>query len=256
MKKEPRPGRPAPGFTLVELLVCIAIVAGLAAIGISISKSSRQKADLVNATEKLRSLGSGLVGYTTDTNGLLPFEDSVGTDDWITAANPENADVWYNAIPRQMGFKPVGELGSSPGLFYQDNYPIFIQGAPYPSSDKKLGKPYFAVGMNSRLQRMDVGGIKTQGKIAMIENPERTVAFLERGMPGDTQANKAQKGFDAGPKANPRAFAARHNQKGILVFIDGHAETRAISELIGKSGLINFPQNDIVWTMDPDEDPN
>lgn len=244
------------GFTLVELLVCIAIVAGLAAIAMSIMKSSRQKAHLVSANQKLRSLGASLVAYTTDTNGLLPFEDSPGTDDWTNAAAPENSEVWYNALPRQMGFKGVGELGNSPEIFYTDSYPIFIPGAPYPDSEKKYGSPYFAVGMNSRLQRKDEDGLKTQGKLAMIRNPGRTVAFLERGMPGDEKVNKAQKGFDAGPKANPRAFAARHNQKGVLVFFDGHAETLAVSALIGKGGLINFPQGNIVWTMDPDEDPN
>ena len=244
------------GFTLVEVLVCIAIVAGLAVIGISISNSSREKAHLVSANEKLRSLGSALVAYTTDSNGLLPFEDSPGTDDWTTAADPVNSEAWYNALPRQMGFEGVGDLGRSPETFYSDSYPIYIDGAPYPSSDKKLGTPYFAVGMNSRLQRKDDDGIKKQGKLAMIRDPGRTVAFLERGMPGDKKTNKAQKGFDAGPKANPRAFAARHNQKGVLVFIDGHAEMRAVSDLIGKGGLINFPQTTVVWTMDPDEDPN
>ena len=243
-------------FTLVELLVCIAIVAGLAAIGISISKSSREKAHLVTASEKLRSLGSGLVAYTTDSNGLLPFEDSAGSDDWTTAADPLNSEVWYNALPRQMGFKGVGELGRSPEVFYSESYPIYIHGAPYPDSNKKFGKPYFAVGMNSRLQRKDEDGIKRQGKLAMVREPGRTVAFLERGMPGDKKTSKAQKGFDAGPKANPRAFAARHNQKGVIVFIDGHAETLAVSELIGKGGLINFPQTKVVWTLDPDEDPN
>jgi len=256
LKKNTRARRTAPGFTLVEMLVCIAIVAGLSVIAISIAKSSRQKAYLVSANEKLRSLGSALVGYTTDTNGLLPFEDSPGTDDWTTAADPANAAAWYNALPRQMGFKPVGELGNSPEMFYADSYPIFIQGAPYPDSEKKFGSPYFAVGMNSRLQRKGEDGIKVQGKLAMIRNPARTVAFLERGMPDDEKVNKAQSGFDAGPKANPRAFAARHNQKGVLVFFDGHAETRAVSDLIGKGGLIVFPQTDIVWTMDPEEDPN
>jgi hypothetical protein len=81
-----------------------------------------------------------------------------------------------------MGFKGVGELGSTPQVFYTDSYPIFIPGAPYPASDKKLGEPYFAVAMNSRLQRKVEDGLKLQGKLALIRNPARTVAFPERGI--------------------------------------------------------------------------
>ncbi len=244
------------GFTLVEVLVCVAIIAALTAVGFTLNKSSREKAELVGATAKLRSLGGALLTYTSNSNGLLPYEDSPGSDDWTNAADPENSEVWYNVLPELLGSKPVGELGSSPEMFYADSYPTTIPGAPYPSGDKKYREPNFAVAMNSRLQRKGADGLKSQGKIAMIQNPARTVAFLERGMAGDKKVNKAQSGFDSGPKANARAFAARHNQKGLLVFVDGHAEVRAVSDLIGKGGLIHFPQQDIIWTMDPEEDPN
>jgi prepilin-type N-terminal cleavage/methylation domain-containing protein/prepilin-type processing-associated H-X9-DG protein len=251
-----RPLQTRKGFTLVELLVTIAIIAALAAIGFSLAGSMRQKAQMAQAISKLRGLGAGFVAYTSSSGGLLPYEDSPGSDDWITAAKPENNEAWYNALPRQMGAPGVGDLVSTPEEFYNESHPIYIPGAPYPKDDKKLSKPYFAVAMNSRLQRKDEEGIKEQGALASIINPVRTVAFLERGMPGDEKVNKAQTGFSAGPKANPRAFAARHNQRGILVFVDGHAEVRPVSDLIDRGGQIKYPQDDVVWTADPDEDPN
>lgn len=245
------------GFTQIELLVVIAIVVALSAIGFTVSVSMRQTAELARATQKLHDLGVAFVAYTADSNGLLPYEDSPGPDDWTTAADPENSEAWYNALPRQMGAQGVGDLTRNPEAFYDEQYPIYIPGAPYPKSDKKLAKPYFAVAMNSRLQRKDdETGIKEQGSLASILEPVRTVAFLERGMPADEKVNKAQKNFSANPKANPRAFAARHNQKGVLVFIDGHAEARPVSDLIERGGMIHYPQLDIVWTPDPDEDPN
>lgn len=244
------------GFTLIELLVVVAIIIALSAIGFSLAGSMKQKAHMVQATQKLRDLGTAFVAYTSDSNGLLPYEDAPGSDDWTTAADPENSEVWYNALPRQMGSKGVGDLVRTPEEFYDGSYPLFIPGAPYPKSDKKLSKPYFAVAMNSRLQRKDEEGVKEQGTLASIMEPARTVAFLERGMPGDKKVNKAQKSFTAGPKANPRAFAARHNQKGVLVFVDGHCEARPVSDLIERGGMIKYPQLGVVWTMDPDEDPN
>lgn len=248
--------RHGAGFTMVEILVVIALIAALTAIGFSVAGSMRQKAEMAQAMTKLRGLGSGLVAYTSGSGGLLPYEDAPGTDDWQNAAKPEHSEVWYNALPREMGAPGVGDLLGKEEQFYEDGHPIYIPGAPYPKTDKKLANPYFAVGMNSRLQRKDDEGIKEQGTLASILDPVRTVAFLERGMPGDEKVNKAQSGFNAKPKANPTAFAARHNQKGVLVFIDGHAEVRPVSDLIERSGQIKTPQEDVIWTRDPDEDPN
>ncbi len=157
-----------------------------------------------------------------------------------------------------MSFPTVGDLGldDNPEAFYQESYPLYVPGAPYPKGDKRLTKPYFAIGMNSRLQRKDSEGRKEQGTLASILDPVKTVAFLERGMPGDKKVTKAQRGFDAGPKANPRAFAGRHNQKGVLLFVDGHVEVRSVLDLISKAGRIHYPQDRVVWTRNPEDDPN
>lgn len=249
--------QPFRGFTLVEMLIVVAVVIALTAIGFSIMKSSRQKADQAAALQKMRSLGAAFATYTTDKNGLLPFEDASGTDDWATAAKPENQEAWYNALPRIMGAQTVGEIGiADPELLYKENHPLFIPGAPYPGKNKRANSPAFALGMNSRLQRKDESGIKTQGRFDQIMEPAKTVVLLERGLPDDKKTIPAQGGFDGSPKAGAKAFAARHNQKGCLIFADGHAELRRASELINPGGAIITPQREIVWTMNPDDDPN
>jgi hypothetical protein len=110
--------------------------------------------------------------------------------------------------------------------------------------------------MNSRLQRKDKDGIKQAGRLDLIQEPTKTVVLLERGMPNDKKTMPAQSGFDASPKANAGAFAARHAQKGCLIFADGHAELHPASDLITVGGAIIFPQTGIVWTLNPDDDPN
>ena len=251
MKKKPA------GFTLIELLIAVAIIVALAALGMSVLRSAKEKANQAAALQKMKSLGSAFASYTVDRNGTLPFEDSTGTDDWTNAAKPENQEAWYNALPKLMHSPTVGELGlKNPAGLYLPSHPLFIPGAPYPGLEKRLGAPAFAVGMNSRLQRKGEDGLKKQGKFDQIQEPSKTVVFLERGLPNDKQTIPAQRGFDGSPKANARAFAARHAQKGCLIFADGHAELHAASDLITAGGGIIVPQKSIVWTLNPDDDPN
>lgn len=251
MKKHPR------GLTLIEVLIVVAIVVALAAIGFSLMKSSRQKADQAAALQKMKSLGTAFATYTVDKNGLLPMEDAQGSDDWVNAAKPESQETWYNALPKLMGAQSVGEIGvADPNLLYKPSHPLFIPGAPYPGANKRQGNPAFAVGMNSRLQRKDESGLKKQGRLDQIMEPSKTVVLLERGLPGDKKTIAAQGGFDGSPKAGAKAFAARHNQKGCLIFADGHSELHAASDLITVGGAIVTPQRDIVWTLNPDDDPN
>lgn len=242
---------------MIEILIVVLVIAALGAIAVTLSRSSKAKANQVVTLSKMKALGAAFSAYASDQNGLLPFEDSAGTDDWTNAARPENQQAWYNVLPKSMSAGSVGEIGASnPARFYDNAYPLFIPGAPYPNGTKRLGAPIFAIGMNSRLQRKSEDGIKAQGRFSQIMEPVKTVVFLERGLPGDKKTMEAQRGFDGSPKANARAFAARHNQKGCLVFADGHAEVHPASNLLTPGGGIVFPQTSIVWTLNPDSDPN
>ncbi len=245
------------GLTLKELLVAMVVSLLTAGILFTMSCGGSTAGGLAVATQKMQALGTAFTDYAADSGGLLPFEDVAGSDDWTAAAKPEASEVWYNALPRQMGEKTVGEIGTSDAQeFYRDTYPLYLPGAPYPKSDKKFRKPYFAFAMNSRLQRRSDDGTKAQGTLASIKRPERTVVFLERGMPGDEETMEAQKGFDAGPKASPRAFVGRYGGKGVILFADGHTETRQPSELISRTGRIIHPNETTIWTANPDDDPN
>lgn len=242
---------------MIEVLIAVAIVAALAAISVTVAKAAKQKAHQSAALQKMKSLGAAFSTYTADKNGLLPFEDAPGTDDWMAAALVESQEAWYNALPRLMGARTVGEIGQkNPADLYRTDYPLFMPGAPYPGPDKRQAKPYFAVAMNSRLQRKNDEGVKKQGRYEQIQEPAKTVILLERGLPGDKKTMPTQGGYDGSPKANAGSFAARHNQKGCLVFADGHAELHAASDLITIGGGVIVPQTGIVWTMNPDQDPN
>ena len=64
--------KPAGGFTLLELLVAVAIVIVLAAISFQVFTNMVQSANLTRATNKIKDLGQAFVDYTTDHGGRLP----------------------------------------------------------------------------------------------------------------------------------------------------------------------------------------
>ena len=257
---EPKCHRKATrGFTLLELLVAVAIVIVLAGLSFQVFTNMVQGANLTRATQKIKDLGQAFVDYTTDHGGRLPLENadvpdiSAEAEDWAVAASEEAEEAWYNVLPERMGYRSVAQLeqDNAPQAFYDASYPIFVESAPYAKSEKKLERPYFAIGMNSRLQRRSPDGYKEPGTLASIQQPANTVIFLARGLPNAQQPSKA----------NPRAFATRHNQKGVLLFVDGHTEVRRVPELIKPSGEIIVPGEQgpgvsIIWTRDPDDDPN
>ncbi len=256
-----RVGLPS-GFTLMELLVTISVVMVLAGLTMQVMKTARQKAHLARATQKIKDLGGAFVSYTAESGGKLPQENYSGSGDtWEAAAEEGASEVWYNALVWRMSYKSVGELGEDkkPHLFYEENYPLYVPGAPYPKSEKKLKKPMYAIGMNSRLQRREnETGHKDPGTLASIQAPVNTVIFLERGMPKDKMVIRSQANFTATPKAGPKAFAARHNQKGLLLFADGHVENKSPTDIITGSGKVKTLEegSSVVWTRDPDDDPN
>ena len=244
------------GWTLVETLVTAAIIAVLAGVTYPVYNAVRRNALKVDSTQRMEGLATAFVNYTSDNNGNMPREDAVGGNDWVMASKPENADVWYNALPELMGAQAVGALASTPEIFYLKDYPLYFKAAEYPEDDKKLAKPYFAVAMNSRLQRRADTGEKKPGTMADLQAPSRTVMFFERGLPGEEKSMGALGGYDGTPKGNAKNFVARYNQKGLVIFADGHAELHPASDLISTSGMIPVPQTEFVWTKDPQEDPN
>ena len=74
-------------------------------------------------------------------------------------------------------------------------------------------------------------------------------------MPKDKKIVGSQANFTATPKASPKAFAGRHNQKGLLLFADGHVEVRSVLDLLTPGGEVII-QEGIIWTRDPLNDPN
>jgi prepilin-type N-terminal cleavage/methylation domain-containing protein len=95
-----RPRRPA-GFTLVELLVVIGIIAVLLAILLPVTKRVREQAQLTACKSNLRQIGQAFQMYANDNKDHFP--DPVTTGNYTYRMRP--------------GFRTAGDAGALPEVY-------------------------------------------------------------------------------------------------------------------------------------------
>jgi prepilin-type N-terminal cleavage/methylation domain-containing protein/prepilin-type processing-associated H-X9-DG protein len=88
------------GFTLVELLVVIGIIALLIAILLPALGRARENANRVACFSNLRQLGVAFIMYTGDNRGWFPYCAALGESDPLTGSPWRSEDWIYWQAPR------------------------------------------------------------------------------------------------------------------------------------------------------------
>jgi len=249
------PRRRRPGFTLMEILVVVAIILVLAAIAFPVYRFVQMRAHKVKALNNMRQLASAAMNYAAQHDNTLPNEDSKGQDTWNNAAKPENGNAWYNALPRLLGHKGVGDYATKPRDFYTAQNILYLPGAKYPADDSILREPLFAIAINTKLARK-VEGKKEPVKLSQITHVTKTVLFLEQGFPKEEKAMAVQPKYDGSCKGSAKSFVARYAGEGYVVFCDGSGLSISGKEILLENGSFPYPPVEIIWTRTPEEDPN
>ncbi len=244
-------------FSILAILVVIGIILMVAGFGFPIFSVIKMRRDRAAALDVMRQLGSASGVYMAENDGALPAAGSKGADTWAAAANPENANAWYNVLPRKLGHKGVDQYAANPLAFYSTENILFLPGAQYPESDKKLARPLFAIAINEKLQGKDDQREKPV-KLAQITHPGRTVLFLEQGLPNERKAAAQQRKYDGSPKGSAKTFVARYGGSGLMTFVDGHVEFIDVNEVEEEFYGYKFPAQPekVVWRGTREENPN
>ncbi len=261
----------------MEVIVVAAIIIVIAVIGSTVWQATKHKANRAAALQKCNSLGNALTAYISQHDTMLPKEEpDSGQSGWEAATRPDADDAWFNALPRIAGGKGTGDYAkeSNYKAFYARESLLCFQGTHYPKVSMR--KPYYSIAFNTKLHRKepkdaagkdapakDAGSKeKARVKMAQISNPSRTVALLEHGMKGEKRPIEGMKSYSGDDcKANAKQFVARWNERGMIVFLDGHVEPIKASQILDNSAGVRIKwapaeADSILWCPSDKEDPN
>ncbi len=205
----PRPGG-AAGFTLVELLISVAIVGVLLAVLATSLPKFREKSESVRCMGNLKTIFQGLSGYLNDHEGIYP-----------PAQLPEPLTLWYHVIqPYVDGTERSVESVEHPGWL---NCP----GKHFTSRDRlAVGYGWNYVGFGDV-----ISDPVAKARIVSVDRPSETI------LAGDSpDVGVAREWWQNVYIYGERdLMAKRHAGTGNYLFVDGHIEAFTPEKLAEKS---------------------
>ncbi|MBL9167164.1 MAG: prepilin-type N-terminal cleavage/methylation domain-containing protein [Verrucomicrobiales bacterium] len=253
-----QPNKPtAAGFTLIELLVVIAIVGILTAVLLPTLARGKSMARKVVCIGNLKTWAISQQTYANDNEDRIARESitrSATRESWAQVQGGGAIDVWYNALPRHLGNMKASDyaLPSSRSRFYERGQLFHCPEARFPAAPGKLHPVFFSLGMNSKLITFGRGTIRFDE----IRHTPSTVMFTEGRLEDEAKVDPAQPDDSSGqPSVFANRFVTRHEGLGNIAFADGHVDSKRGREVV-RDGWAIFPQNEIIWTIDPQWNPN
>jgi prepilin-type N-terminal cleavage/methylation domain-containing protein len=226
-----RSGIPGTAFTLVELLIVIAILAILCSLLLPSLSRTGSKAAAAQCISNLRQWGLAYRQYADDNKDFLPRRGQ--------GVQPlgliDRSDDWFNALTSYFGSQPYQQLFAANQKFQARAKSVFVCPAAIdPGSTHFL--PY---GMNMNLSPWI---LPKAAKITEVVRPLQVVAMADA--PGPYSSTY--------PSSKPYSVIARHLGRVNLLFLTG--QVNSFSATYVGCGVGDPERDDVRWLTGTDSD--
>ena len=214
------------GFTLVELLVVVAVLAVVAGLATPTLRSALRRATAIRCAAKLNALGAATLLYTQDHDGQLPRS--------FHSAGAHGQPGWAVSIAPYLGIADSQIQSNWPGVFNANfRSPV----------DSAIDPFVYSYGLNVHFE-LDPDGDDYQGspatwrRLGQSPAPGSTI-LMGQTRPvrfGDHLMCHQWSGLQAAKNALNHAI---HTGKANYLFLDGHLETLRVEDTFDPSRHIN-----------------
>jgi prepilin-type N-terminal cleavage/methylation domain-containing protein/prepilin-type processing-associated H-X9-DG protein len=193
------------GFTLLELLVVMAVIAILAALLLPVLSSARRKAQSTQCLNNLRQISQGTFLYCEDNEDRLPFA-------WFDDPNPQDNNFYSLLTPLLYGSDFDG---------YGD-FELRIYSCPLRMREPLVGPNPMRVSY----------GMCAYNSVAYPDPKTRRLAQVQTSVSTTILLSDIAYVYNHPPilKMEPDQVGYKHDAKANMIFFDGHAERKSMQQ--------------------------